>query len=45
MAYQGLDICAAHSYPLYYKEVLTFVDRFTALRFTATGAQPSVRRI
>jgi hypothetical protein len=24
-----------------YREVLTFVDRFTALRFTATGAPPN----
>jgi hypothetical protein len=28
-----------------YREVLTFVDRFTALRFTATGALPGARRI
>jgi hypothetical protein len=28
-----------------YMEVLTFVDRFTALRFTATGAPPAARRI
>jgi hypothetical protein len=28
-----------------YRDVLTFVDRFTALRFTATGAPSAARRI
>jgi hypothetical protein len=28
-----------------YMEVLTFVERFTTLRFTATGATPAARRI
>jgi hypothetical protein len=28
-----------------YREVLTFVDRFTALLFTATGAPPAAMRI
>jgi hypothetical protein len=28
-----------------YREVLTFVDRFTALCFTATGAPPAAKRI
>jgi hypothetical protein len=28
-----------------YREVLTFVDRFTSLRFTTTGAPPAVGRI
>jgi hypothetical protein len=28
----------------YYREVLAFVDRFTALRFTTTGAPPAARR-
>jgi hypothetical protein len=26
-----------------YREVLTFVDRFMALRFTATGAPPAAK--
>jgi hypothetical protein len=29
----------------FYMEVLTFVDRFSALRFTAAGASPAARRI
>jgi hypothetical protein len=29
----------------FYREVLTFVYRFTALRFTATGAPPAARLI
>jgi hypothetical protein len=28
-----------------YKVVLTVVDQFTALRFTATGAPPAARQI
>jgi hypothetical protein len=28
-----------------YREVLTFVDRFTALSFTTTDAPPAARRI
>jgi hypothetical protein len=28
-----------------YSEALTFVDRFTALRFTATDAPPAAKRI
>jgi hypothetical protein len=28
-----------------YREVLTFADRLTALRFMATGAPPAARRI
>jgi hypothetical protein len=30
---------------LLYREVLSFVNRFTALHFTATGALPAVRPI
>jgi hypothetical protein len=29
----------------HYTEVLTFIDQFMALRFTATGAPPAARRI
>jgi hypothetical protein len=28
-----------------YREILTFVDQFTSLRFTATGAPPAAGRI
>jgi hypothetical protein len=30
---------------LIYMEVLTFVNRFTALRFTETGPPPAARRV
>jgi hypothetical protein len=30
---------------LMYREVLTFVDWFTALRFMATGALPAARHV
>jgi hypothetical protein len=34
------------NYPYtYYREVLTFIAWFTALRFMVTGAQPAARRI
>jgi hypothetical protein len=34
-----------NNFQLYYREVLAFVDWFTALHFMATDALPAARRI
>jgi hypothetical protein len=38
-------VCIRSVGSFFHREVLTSVDRFTALRFTATGASPAERRM